>query len=296
MKEAIQSCGWRQLWHRARKRGKKKKGRKKNTNDARYEEWKKKREAKYVSLQTFLVCSYITLVFGRFGAATVESATFSAAALFLSFLALSLSSPSIAGIFFPEFRARCGGKLLRPPAVCGRLLCEQMRPRTTPCACAVARRRVLQADGHLWKTKAALWKDGHYLSAAEQRSTFEAGVKETRQTAVTTTSCSPIFLFRAVLIMWKSSSRAAMLNCDSAEEDLCWCLDVPPSTLKLCLVNSCWSFYCSCFSSWDVWGWSCCSWHHPGPKPDPPQPPPSTPHRLCPYPQWQQGLYCIDWW
>lgn len=29
MKEAIQSCGWRQLWHRARKRGKKKKRKKK---------------------------------------------------------------------------------------------------------------------------------------------------------------------------------------------------------------------------------------------------------------------------
>lgn len=95
---------------------------------------KKNREAKYVSRQTFLVCSYITLVFGGFGAATVESATISAAALFIFFFPPPSSFPSLYRRYLPPRVRSSVPRRTPPPAVCGRLLCEQMHPRATPCA------------------------------------------------------------------------------------------------------------------------------------------------------------------
>lgn len=93
MKEAIQSRGWRQLWRTARKR------KKKHTNDARYEgRGVKTREGKKVFQQTFLVCSYIMLIFGAAGGGTDESATFPPC----SFSTRS----SIAGIFLQEVKTK----------------------------------------------------------------------------------------------------------------------------------------------------------------------------------------------
>lgn len=98
-----------------------------------------KREAKYVSLQTFSVCSYITLAFGGVWRCDVGVSNI-------------LGPPPVYHRDTPP----------PPPAVCGRLLWEQMRPRTT--TCGLVPRRVLRADGHLWKTKAALWTDGETRS------------------------------------------------------------------------------------------------------------------------------------
>lgn len=235
MKEAIQSCGWRQLWHTTHKKGreKNKKGRKKSTNDARYEGWKK-RKGKYVSLQTFLVCSVSHLYRRRRGAvgtATLESATFLVAAPFFFHPSPRLLqvSPSQSSDLAVEENSSAG-----------RLSVGGFR--ASRCALVLLPVRLsCQAGRHLQKTKAALRKDGRYLSA-ERRSAFEAGVIETRPVTVDEL-LSPVSCF---------CKNQPKLDYAGDEEDFCRC-HVLLSIAKLGLINGIRPFNRCSSPSWDGW-------------------------------------------